>query len=276
MTDELRDLLVGVLTRKRDLNILLNEGWYRIPVSAQEPKSVWLPKWLAFYESASIRKDYGIYRYARVEGFKEATREELFPGELTGARAGRRYYKVAIGPIQERAIRFMRPRRFAFIRTSMKRFEGADTVNDLFADSPLEDRLWGEFKRRAIPVERQWEAMVEGSRYSLDFAPFCNNGKIDIEADGDSYHITKERAPLDNERNNKLATKGWEVLRYESNKIMNHLSECIEQVYRTAEQLKGFETSKLVPDRYIQTKSGIVTQPSLMEERNEYDPPKLG
>lgn len=275
MTDELRDLLVGVLTRKRDLNILLNEGWYRIPVSASEPKSVWPPKWLAFYESASIRRDYGIYRFAPVLHIEERTREELFPGEPAGARAGKRYYKVAIGPIQERAIRFVRPRHFAFIRTSMKRFERAETVNDLFADSPLEDRLWGEFKKLRIPAERQWEEMVEGSRYYLDFALFCNAGKIDVEADGESYHITKEQAPRDNERNNELTTKGWRVLRFDGAKIVNQLAECIDQVYRTVEQLKGFETSKLVPDRYIGKRGRVVRQPSLFEERSEYDPPGL-
>ena len=272
MAVERRDLLVGVLTRKRDLSILLNEGWYRIPVEAYVSKSAWPPRWLAFYESASIRKDYGIYRYAPVRHIEERSREELFPGELAGARAGKRYHKVHLGPMRDRTVRFMRPRRFSFISTSLTRFEGADTVNDLFAGSPLEDRVWAEFKKLGIPAERQWRATVEVRRRDLDFALFCNSGKIDVETDGDTYHITREQAPLDNERNNELTTDLWYILRYGTDKIMNHLSECIEDVYRAERKLNGFESPKLVPDIHRVTKSGIVTQPSMFEERSEYDP----
>ncbi len=271
MTTERLDMLVGVLKTKRDLG-LLYEGWYRVPTDVYVSKSDWPPEWLAFYEGVSIRKDYGIYRYARVKDVVAASREELFPGEPAGDRTGRRYHKVILGPIQERAIRFARPRRFSFIPTSKERFETADTVNDLFAGSPLEERLWAEFKKRGIPAERQWRATVQGHRRDLDFALFCNAGKIDVETDGDSYHITPEQAPLDNQRNNELTKALWYILRFETDKVMNRLSECIEDVYDFERKLNGFESPKLVPDIHRVTKSGIVTQPSMFEERSEYDP----
>ena len=269
---ENRDLLVGVLPRKRDLDILLRDGWYRIPTDVKLPAG-WPPKWVAFYEGKPIRPDIGILRYARVEGIEQRTREELFPGELAGSRRGRNYHVLRLGPIQERAapVRFLRPRRFAFISTSMERFETADTVNDLYADSPLEDRLWTAFKESGILAERQWEHLAGGHRYYLDFALFCHQGKIDVEADGDTYHITREKAPLDNERNNELAEYGWKVLRFDTDAIQNRVRECVDRVLGTVQRLKGFQTPKLVPDRYVRTAGGVVSQLSLFEERAEYD-----
>jgi very-short-patch-repair endonuclease len=270
--DERKDMLVGVLPRKRDLETLVRDRWYRIPTDIRLPTG-WPPKWVAFYEGKPIRPDIGIYRYARVEGIEERDREELFPGELAGSRRGRKYHVLRLGPIQERAepVRFLRPRRFAFISTSMRRFEAAETVNDLYADSPLEDRLWSAFKEWDIPAERQWEHLAGGNRYYLDFALFCRDGKIDVEADGDTYHITRKKAPLDNERNNELAEYGWKVLRFDTNDIQNRLRNCVDRVLGTVERLKGFKTPKLMPDRYIRTPSGVVSQLSLFEERAEYD-----
>jgi len=266
---------VGVLPRKRDLEILLAERWYRIPVETKV-SGEWPPKVLAFYEGAPIRDDRGIYRYADVQSVEECSREELFPGELTGSRRGKRYYRLRLGSIQVRAqpITFPRPRRFAFLRTSMKRFDEADTVNDLFADSPLEDTLWEAFKERDIPAERQWEARANGGRYFLDFALFCRGGKIDVEADGDTYHLNPEQGPRDNERNNELTSFGWSVLRFGTRKIRQHLSESCDKVLEMVQQLKGFDSPKLVPTRYVRTASGVVPQLSLFEDRAEYDAKK--
>ncbi len=268
---EPRNVLVGVVKTKRDLMTTLQDGWYRIPVSSRLPRSEWPPKWVAFYEGVSIRPDYGIYRYAAVTGVNERTREELFPGELAGERAGKRYHVLSLGPIEDRVIRFPRRRRFAFLATSMKRFEVADTVNDLFDESPLEESMWAAFQERSVPAERQWEEVIARRRYVLDFAVFCKEGKIDVEADGDSYHITREQAPRDNDRNNELTTKGWHVLRYGSERIRQHLSECVDDVLMTVERLKGFESSKVVPDRFVRTARGVVPQLSLFDEGAGYD-----
>ena len=268
------DFLIGVLPTKRDLEILLREGWYRIPVGARTGGQ-WPPTWVGFYEGGALREERGIYRFAKVLGVDEMSREELFPGETSGSRQGTLYHVLRLGPINERAtpVRFPRSRRFAFIRTTFRRFHDAETVNDLFTDSWLEDRLWQAFKRHQVPAERQWRTRANGTNYVLDFALFCRNGKIDVETDGDTYHITTEQAPRDNRRNNDLATRGWEVLRYETKRVEHYLEECVDQVLQTVDRLKGFESAKLVPTRYIRTATGVVPQLTMFEERTEYDPP---
>lgn len=272
-----KDFLVGVLPSQRDLDTLLRDGWYRIPASVRTGEP-WPPRWLGFYEGKPLREDRGIYKFAEVLRVERRSREELFPGEPSGSKQGKLYHVLHLGPIHERPapVRFPRPRRFAFIRTTVRRFSEADTVNDLFADSWLEDQMWQAFKERKIPAERQWHAPANGRTYLLDFAVFCRGGKIDVETDGDSYHITTTQAPRDNQRNNDLATRGWEVLRYGTKMIEQYLEECVGEVLQTVDRLKGFESAKLVPTRYIKTASGMVPQLSMFEQREEYDAPDDG
>jgi hypothetical protein len=51
-------------------------------------------------------------------------------------------------------------------------------INDLYDESPLEDRLWVEFKRVEIGAERQEFVEVKKRLYALDFAICCALGKI--------------------------------------------------------------------------------------------------
>jgi very-short-patch-repair endonuclease len=87
-------------------------------------------------------------------------------------------------------------------------------INDLYDESPLEDRLWAELRRFNIPAERQEFITVGKNDYSLDFAVYCDKGNIDIETDGDTYHVNPEGSAKDNMRNNALAAAGWHVLAY--------------------------------------------------------------
>ncbi len=49
------ELLVALLPEKRDLAILQEQGWYRIPVDST-PKR-WPPRWLAFYQGKPFGDD---------------------------------------------------------------------------------------------------------------------------------------------------------------------------------------------------------------------------
>jgi very-short-patch-repair endonuclease len=104
--------------------------------------------------------------------------------------------------------------------------------------SPLEDRLWAAFKQEEIEAERQW---WEGNktRYCLDFALFCARGKIDVECDGDTWHISKESAPRDNARNNFLEQRGWHVLRFGTRQLSDDLRGCVRDVTTTIGQCGG-------------------------------------
>jgi hypothetical protein len=67
-------------------------------------------------------------------------------------------------------------------------------INDLYDESPLEDRLWAEMKRLQIHAERQEFVRADQHDYALDFALYCALGKIDVETDGDTWHANPAKA----------------------------------------------------------------------------------
>jgi very-short-patch-repair endonuclease len=143
-----------------------------------------------------------------------------------------------------------RLRRIIFIPTTWQKLIGAAEINDLYDESPLEDRLWAEFKRFSIQVERQELVTIEKDNYFLDFAVYCAKGKLDIETDGDSWHAERENIAQDNFRDNALEAVGWHVLRFNTHQIREEAdSYCIEKVVKTINNLGGVDEGKLVPRR---------------------------
>jgi len=135
-----------------------------------------------------------------------------------------------------------------FIPTTWAKFEQAEQINDLFDDSPLEDQLWSEMKRLELGAERQWVVKLRQAIYSLDFALFCKNGRLDVETDGESWHLGRERAPLDNARDNALQIDGWKVLRYNTRQIReNFQAECLRGIEAGINRLGGLSADGLVP-----------------------------
>jgi len=123
-------------------------------------------------------------------------------------------------------------------------------INDLYDESPLEDRLWAEFKRLEISAERQEFVSVKDRSYALDFAVYCSSGKIDVETDGDTWHADPERIPLDNQRDNDLETVGWRILRFNTYHVQEKMAGyCLPTVVENIQRLGGVEEGKLVPRR---------------------------
>ena len=93
-------VLVGVINRKRDLNYLLDEHWYRIP-QKQMPEGVCI-EYLAFFLSGSVFKEKsgGIHYYSRIEGTELVYRRDLLPGQDNHARSNEKYFRVAVGEIK--------------------------------------------------------------------------------------------------------------------------------------------------------------------------------
>ena len=72
-------VLIGVLKTRGDLDILLRERWYRIPVS-KSPKQPF--GYVAFYQPAAFGHDRKRIRYyARVVRRETRPRRDLLPGE---------------------------------------------------------------------------------------------------------------------------------------------------------------------------------------------------
>lgn len=245
-------MLIGIVRTKADRDLFLKEHWYRVPVK-NWPREGWFPETLALFETKSVTDDeQRVLHWGEVRAIERRRGAELFPGVSRGAKDDRLYWQVLIKEAREREspIPFSHDRRNPFILTTRDRFHGARNASELILGSPLEERLWSELRARRIPAEREWLAQVQHRRYWLDFALFCRSGKIDIEVDGDSYHLSEERARYDNSRNNELTSAGWSVLRFTTDQIINEMEMVAQQIQVTINTHDGLESDGVFSRRF--------------------------
>src|SRR5690606_15648558 len=106
--------------------------------------------------------------------------------------------------------------------------------------------------------------------YHLDLALFCKNGKVNVETDGDTWHLSRECAPQDNARDNALQTAGWTVLRYNTRQIReNFQSECLRGIEASINKLGGLSSDGLVPRIFYVKGSSSVQQLNLFDGGDE-------
>ncbi|MBD2181816.1 DUF559 domain-containing protein [Planktothrix sp. FACHB-1355] len=255
------ELLVAIMNSRLDMEIARDRHWYRIPTLNADKllKKRWPPTWLAFYQTKVFGKQAHTVRYyAQVEQIRAVFRWELFPNLPKDKKSQQRYYKLELSPLERlpAPIISRRYRRIVFISTTLEKFRKAEEINDLYDESPLEDRLWAEFKRLDINAERQEFVTVKNSTYALDFAIYCTYGKINIETDGDTWHADKERIHLDNERDNDLQTNGWHTLRFNTYHIQEKMSEyCLPTIIENINRLGGLKEEGRVFPRLIKSNS---------------------
>jgi len=246
-------VLVAILNNRLDFNLAYEQHWYRIPVSSVKKllKDRWPPQWLAFYQTKAFGQEaHAVNYYAQVLHIREVYRQQLFSGEPYNAKSNKRYYQLFLTPLQRlpKPIFSRRLRRIVFIPTTAEKFFNAVEINDLYDESPLEDKLWAEFKRLQIQAERQELVGVNNRNYMLDFAIYCAKGNIDVETDGDTYHANPERSAEDNVRNNDLEAAGWKVLRFTTLQIWEKMAEyCVPNVVDTITYLGGLDEGGLIP-----------------------------
>ena len=240
-----KELLVALLPRTASLDILKSEGWYHIPVETA-PKR-WPPKVLAFYQGkvfGAAERD-KIRYFGEVREIEIVPRRELFPhDEKNVQKADKLYYRLRLHRLEERKTPIVshRPRRLVFIPTTLKKFEMADQINDLFDASPLEDQLWAALKRSGILAERQWKIIVKDHNYYLDFAVFCNLGKLAIETDGYAYHYDdKNQINYDTWRQNEIELDDWRFLHYTSQQVKDESAPYLAQIEQKIKQLGGLQ-----------------------------------
>jgi very-short-patch-repair endonuclease len=253
-------VLVALLKNPRDLVIAREEHWYRIPVkSAPRPLDV---AYIGFYQGNAFKDEKWAVRYfCEVQSCAVLKRRHLLPGEPHHPNADAEYFKLQLGELQtlKKPILSKRGRRLVFVPTTLEKFERAEELNDLFHDSPLEDGLWSEFKRRGLAAERQLFITINKARYCLDFALFCRVGQINIECDGDSWHSRREAIASDNTRDNALTSHGWAVLRFNTIQLRNDLSQCLESIRRTILRNGGPTEENL--DRFFKDESRAQLSP---------------
>jgi very-short-patch-repair endonuclease len=220
---------------------------------------IWAIRYLAFYQPKLFRAEgWAVNYYAPVLGVREVSRREPIPDEPGHPRAEERYHQLHLGDLRAlpRPIVSRRGRRIVFIPTTWWKFQRAEEINDLFHESPLEDTMWRGFKIERIEAERQVYVAEASVAYCLDFAIYCQNGHLNVECDGDTWHSEKDAIARDNVRNNFLASRGWSVLRFASKQINDDLGSCLGMVKETANKLGGILTVEELPRRFEDTDEG--------------------
>ncbi|MEO0050266.1 MAG: DUF559 domain-containing protein [candidate division WOR-3 bacterium] len=238
--------LVAVITRKKDFNILKEQGWYRIPVKSA-PEFLGKIKYIAFYQTKIFGPErWAVNYYAEVKGIKMARRFELLPDEPRHKMAQDDYYKVEIGSLQKlpNPIPSRRWRRIVFIPTTLERLFRAKEINDLYHTSPIEEKLYQELDRLGFEPERQFFTKEQNQGYFLDLAIFCRDGNLDVECDGAPYHSGRKRAAKDRLRDNSLTAGGWHILRFSGKEINQDTKGCIQLIAKAVRALGGTEKVK--------------------------------
>jgi very-short-patch-repair endonuclease len=239
------EVLVAIMNNRQDMAIAQEQHWYRIPISSVEKflKRRWPPEWLAFYQTSIFGSErYTVSFYAKVLDITVCDRSQLFPHEPPNAKSHKRYHKLILSPLQKlpQPIVSHRKRRITFISTTLHKLTLATEINDLYDDSPLEDRIWQACKSLQISAERQERIKIKENTYFLDFAIYCVRGNINIEADGDRWHSDRKRIPLDNLRDNDLGTYGWRTLRFNTTQVKEQMGQyCIPTVVENIDRLGG-------------------------------------
>ncbi len=256
MTRTESSVLVAILNNVPDFYRARDEGWYRIPVKSA-PRLTH-PDILAFYQTKIFDTDrWVISWFAEVERAERLKRVQLVQDEPDHPRANDEYYCLHVGPLQrrDRPIPSRALRRVTFIPTTWQKFQQAEEINDLWDESPLEDTMWYSFKHDGIVAERQFAVSEAKTSYVLDFAIACARGQIDVECDGDKYHLPPAAVRYDKRRNNWLGSRGWSVLRFDSQEINEEMPKCMTQIKSNINELGGMKRTSTIP-RVFSVSSG--------------------
>ena len=143
-------ILVCLLPKPRDLEIVRLLGWYRIPLRSA-PKVVAVDQ-LAFYQAGSFGASGSrINFFAKVRGHELTTRLELLIDETNHPRANDEYYKIQIGELEKlsQPIFADKWKRLTFLYTTGEYLLKAKTLNDLVVNSEERAILWRSLHERA-------------------------------------------------------------------------------------------------------------------------------
>lgn len=232
-------VLVGVLKQKRDLEIILKERWYRIPID-YAPKRQF--DYLAFYQPLSFGKEGKQIKYfAEVFDFKKVKRKDLLPSEINHPRFEKDYFQIRLKNIQKlsQPIKNIHPRRISFGFTTLSRFLTARDVLQLYNVPPLENIVEKGLKNVGIKVLNQYRLTINKKRFRLDFAIFCRKGKIAIECDNRKAHSNSLQKEKDKIKDEYLKNDGWEIIRLKENAVLSKLDSCLLKIQKTIQKLGG-------------------------------------
>ena len=232
--------LVVVINRRKDLQILMEKGWYRIPVKYAPKRK---PAYLAFYQTCIFgREGKAIRYYAPIRSYSVVRRSKLLPDEKDHPRANQYYYKFNLGKIRRtnRVIHNDSRRRISFGFTTMTKLQQSQLICKLFDIVPLEDIMYQAFQKSSLKVVRE-HCIMQGKRcrFRLDFAIFCRRGKIALECDNEKWHSTPGHRVRDRKRDRYLRKHEWVVLHLYGKEIQKNIDGCLETIKKVINKLGG-------------------------------------
>jgi very-short-patch-repair endonuclease len=233
-------VLVGVLKNWRNFQILLHENWYHIPAGKMPKKDF---AYLAFYQPLSFgHASKRIGYYGRVKKIEIKKRLELFPKQTGHLAANQDYYKITIQKLVklEQPIKNIIPRRIIFGFTTLNQLLGARDILELYNINDTEEIMERNLKKLKIKFTPQYYELInKQKRFRLDFAIFCNQGKIALECDNDKAHNLKQQKIKDREKDKILRAHGWRVIRLTENQIIFKLDACLSKIQKVISTLGG-------------------------------------
>jgi len=232
-------VLVGVLKNKRDLEIILQQKWYRIPVD-YAPKRQF--DYLAFYQPLSFKKEGKQIKYfAEVSDFQKIKRKDLLPGEINHPRFEKYYFLIHLKNIQKlpQPIKNIHPRRISFGFTTLNRLLKAKDILQLYNVPPLEEIVAKRLKDIGVMAISQYHLTINKKKFRLDFAIFCQKGKIAIECDNKKAHSSSLQKEKDRIKNEFLRKDGWEIIRLKETTVLSRLDDCLLKIQKTIKKLGG-------------------------------------
>lgn len=233
------NVLIAVLKNPKDLEILLNEHWYRIPL-------VFMPKrpfeYIAFYQPAIFGKQgKRIQYYARIKNKQKVTRIELLPDEPNHPRAQDVYYKFTFDKIKKLAkpIKNIIPRRVSFGFVSLKNLLTARNILELYDVPPTEQIIARGLSQRGITATPEYPIGYSSGRFRLDIAVICRNGNLAIECDNTKAHRGKTQQKIDQHKNFVLKHHGWRLIRLDEDDVLNHFDRSMARLETAIASLGG-------------------------------------
>lgn len=237
--DKNKTVLVSVLKNKRDLDALMAEKWYRIPMAYMPRRKF---KYLAFYQPVSFgNKGKRILYYADVLNYQIAKRKNLLPKEAKHPRAENFYLKIHIGKIKKLPgpIRNVLPRRISFGFTELDRLLKSKNILELYGVAEAEKIMEKGLRLAEIKAASQYNVKCGNKRFRLDFALFCRHGAIAIECDNKKAHSGRAHTQKDKIKDTLLKRAGWTVIRLPEEDIISDLKGCILKVKKAINNLGG-------------------------------------